>query len=43
MEDIRTKARKKALDILDQGSGIAAISREVDREIRKRFPIHPIE
>jgi trimethylamine--corrinoid protein Co-methyltransferase len=43
MEDIRTKARKKALDILEQGSGIAAISREVDRKIRKRFPIHPIE
>jgi trimethylamine---corrinoid protein Co-methyltransferase len=43
MEDIRTKARKTALDILDQGSGIASISRKVDREIRKRFPIHPIE
>jgi len=42
MEDIRTKARKKALDILEQGSGIAAISKEVDREIRQRFPIHPI-
>lgn len=42
MEDIRTKARRKALDILGQGSGVTALSREVDRDIRKRLPIHPI-
>jgi trimethylamine--corrinoid protein Co-methyltransferase len=43
MEDIRTKARKKALDILGRGSGVTAISRAVDKEIRRRFPIHPID
>jgi trimethylamine--corrinoid protein Co-methyltransferase len=42
MEDIRTKARKRALDIIEQAPALT-ISGEVDRSIRKRFPIHPIE
>jgi trimethylamine--corrinoid protein Co-methyltransferase len=40
MEDIRTKARRRARDILGEGPGIIALSRETDREIRERFPIH---
>ncbi len=40
MEDIRTKARRKARDILGEGPGTIALSREIDREIRERFPIH---
>lgn len=42
MEDIRTKARKKALDILQQEPGVSAITKKMDRAIRKRFPIHPL-
>lgn len=42
MEDIRTRARNKALDILQSDPGAAAISKEMDREIRQRFPIRPV-
>jgi len=42
MEDIRIKARRQAREILEQGPGVAALSRELDQRIRERFPIHPL-
>lgn len=40
MEDIREKARKKAKQILSESSWKNELPAEVDREIRKKFPIH---
>jgi trimethylamine--corrinoid protein Co-methyltransferase len=41
MEDIRAKARRTALEVLQQDPGVTAITRELDRDIRERLPIHP--
>jgi trimethylamine:corrinoid methyltransferase-like protein len=40
MEDIREKARKKATEIVRETAWEDALPKELDREVRKRFPIH---
>ena len=40
MEDIREKARKKATEIVRETIWEDALPKELDREVRARFPIH---
>jgi len=42
MEDIRTKARNKALSILNQDNGVSVIPKRIHQKILKRFPVQSL-